>query len=96
MRKLQKLKDTSRYWQAHAAGSGKYSVCHGFDGYVVSIVEKTCTCWAWELSGIPCLHAIVVMREERQNVEVFVHEFYSLNMYKKAFANAINPVNGHN
>ena len=46
--------------------------------------------------GIPCLHAIVVMREERQNVEDFVHDFYSVNMYKKAFANAINSINGRN
>jgi len=29
-------------------------------------------------------------------MEDFVHDFYSLNMYKKAFANAINPVNGCN
>ena len=26
----------------------------------------------------------------------FVHDFYSLNMYRKAFANAINLVNGRN
>jgi len=96
MQKLQKLKDKSRFWQARAASNDKYSVYHGFEGYVVSIVDKTCTCRAWELSGIPCLHAIAVMREERQNVEEFVHDFYSINMCKKAFANAINPVHGHN
>ena len=96
MRKLQKLKDNSRFWQARAAGNGKYSVFHGFKGYVVSIVDKTCTCRVWELSGIPCVHAIAVMREEMHNVEDFVHEFYSVAMYKKAFANAINPVNGRN
>ena len=53
--KLQKLKDNSRFWNARAAGNGKYSVCHGFQGYVVSIVDKTCTCRVWELSGIPCV-----------------------------------------
>jgi len=28
MRKLEKLKDKSRFWQARAAGNGKYSVYH--------------------------------------------------------------------
>ena len=65
MQKLQKLKDKSRFWQARAASNDKYSVYHGFEGYVVSIVDKTCTCRAWELSGIPCLHAIAVMREDK-------------------------------
>ena len=96
MRKIEKLKDSSRLWQACAAGNGKYSVYHGFEGYVVSIVEKTCTCRAWELSGIPCLHTIAVMREERQKVEDFIHEFYSIDKYRKAFAYAVNPINGHN
>jgi len=36
------------------------------------------------------------MLTERQNVEDFVHDFCSLNMYKKNFANAINSVNGRN
>ena len=96
MRKLQKSKDKSRFWQARAAGNGKYSVYHGFEGFVVSVVDKTCTCKAWELSGIPCLHAIAVMLEERHNVEDFVHDYYLVDMYKRAFANAINPVNGRN
>ena len=29
-------------------------------------------------------------------MEDFIHDFYLLNMYKKAFAYAINPINGHN
>jgi len=36
------------------------------------------------------------MHEERQNVEDFVHDYYSVDIYKKAFANVINPVNGRN
>ena len=30
MRKLEKLKDKSRYWEARVADTGKYNVCHGF------------------------------------------------------------------
>jgi len=72
------------------------TICHGFEGYVVSIMERTCTCRPWELSGILYLHAIAVMRGERQKVEDFVHDFYSIDKYKKAFAYAINPINGCN
>jgi len=50
MRKLEKLKDSSRYLQSCATSNDKYSIYHGFEGFVVSIVENTCTCRAWELS----------------------------------------------
>jgi len=65
--------------------------------YVVGIVENTCTYGASELSGIPCAHALAVMRLERLKVEGFVYDFYSTdNCKKEAFTYGINPINGRN
>ena len=41
LQKLEKEKDKSRWWQAYPAGNGRYSVMHGEEGFVVSIVEKS-------------------------------------------------------
>jgi len=64
LRKLEKGKNQSRWWQACPGGNGKYDVKHGSVGFVVDILDKTCTCGAWLLSGIPCCYALAVMREE--------------------------------
>ena len=57
---------------------------------------RTCTCRRWDLTGIPCQHALAVMREEGLKVEDYVDDFYSLAKYKKAYAETINPINGQN
>jgi len=71
-------------------------VSHGLQGFVVNLVLRTCTCRGWDLTGIPCRHALAVMREERLKVEDYVDDFYSLEKYKKAYAETINPINGQN
>ncbi|CAJ2671965.1 unnamed protein product [Trifolium pratense] len=35
-----------------------FSVSNGMDQYVVNLKDKKCACRKWELSGIPCVHAI--------------------------------------
>ena len=45
----------------------------------VDIKEYTCTCWAWEMSGIPCEHACAVIEFHGQNVADFVDD--QLNHY---------------
>jgi len=96
MKKLEKEKDKSRWWQAIRAAAGKYSVKHGVQGFVVSLLDKTCSCKTWNLSGLPCAHARVAMREQRTKVEDYVHDYYSIEKYKKAYAYTINPINGRN
>jgi len=67
LKKLDKAKESSRWWQARRASNGMYKVKHGTNGFVVNMYAKTCTCKVWELSGIPCTHALAVMREEQIN-----------------------------
>ena len=49
--------------------------------------------------GLDCYfgrHALAVKREERLKVSDYVDDFYSLEKYKKAYAEMINPINGQN
>jgi len=96
LKKLEKAKDLCRQWHASRGGNGMYSVTYGSVGFVVDMVGKTCTCNAWELSGIPCHHALAVMREENMDPIQFVHKCYNTSMLRKTYAHTLKPVNGTN
>ena len=96
LKKLDKTKDLCRWWHVSRGGNGMYSVTHGSQGFVVDMLAKTCTCKVWELSGIPCYHALAVMREENMDPTQFVHKCYSTSMLKKTYAFTLKPVNGPN
>ncbi|XP_021994149.1 uncharacterized protein LOC110890805 [Helianthus annuus] len=60
--------------------------------YVVNVEQKVCTCRRWEISGIPCKHAVAVnwdMAAHKQQVgppEDWVHPCYYLDTWKKAYS----------
>ncbi|KAJ8428414.1 hypothetical protein Cgig2_024560 [Carnegiea gigantea] len=82
------------WWHASREENGMYSVTHGSEGFVVDIVETICTCNAWTLSGIPCHHALAVMRDENMEPTQFIHKCYSTTMRKKTYAYILKPMNG--
>ncbi|KAK9078780.1 hypothetical protein SSX86_002838 [Deinandra increscens subsp. villosa] len=67
---------------------------------VVDVDLKTCSCRKWELTGIPCRHAVAVnweMARYRLEVgipETWVSEVYWLDTWKKVYAHTIDPING--
>ena len=60
-KKLEKIKSLTKHYNVKPAVGNKYEVSFFDEGYVVDIPCKTCSCRAWELSGLPCFHAIVAM-----------------------------------
>ncbi|KAL8458671.1 hypothetical protein ACS0TY_036252 [Phlomoides rotata] len=40
---------------------------------------------AWQLSGIPCTHALCAILSEGLDPDDFVHKFYTVDMYKVAY-----------
>ncbi|KAL8472293.1 hypothetical protein ACS0TY_029493 [Phlomoides rotata] len=58
-----------------------------FDGgqYTVDLQHYTCTCRAWQLSGIPCTHSLCAILSEGLDPDDFVHKFYTIDMYKVAY-----------
>ncbi|XP_021985948.1 uncharacterized protein LOC110882173 [Helianthus annuus] len=68
--------------------------------YVVDVVDRVCTCREWEVSGIPCRHAVVVnwdMAMNGQEVgppESWVNECYYLETWKRVYSHTIGPING--
>ncbi|KAH6829192.1 hypothetical protein C2S53_011762, partial [Perilla frutescens var. hirtella] len=67
-----------------------------FDGtrYAVNLEAHTCDCRRWELSGIPCKHAISAICAQGYDPEDYVHKCYSVETYVAVYAHAISPMNG--
>ena len=78
------------------AGGYVYEVSDG-NGvrHIVHLGEMSCVCRQWELSGIPCIHALAAICYSRQPVEEFVHPYFTKEAYLRAHTNMIHPILDH-
>ena len=82
-------------------GGEEYEV-KGTNGsqYVVNVANRECSCRRWELTGIPCAHAVATnynMSLNGINVgipEEWVHKCYWLSTWKNAYSHKIGCING--
>ncbi|XP_012849451.1 PREDICTED: uncharacterized protein LOC105969249 [Erythranthe guttata] len=65
-----------------------------YDQHTVDIRAKSCSCRRWDLTGIPCKHAISAIWCRHEDPEQYVHHCYSVDSYKRAYENSISPING--
>ncbi|KAG8377713.1 hypothetical protein BUALT_Bualt08G0061400 [Buddleja alternifolia] len=69
-------------------------MCDNGDRFTVNLRTHSCSCRRWDLTGIPCSHAMSAIG--CQNIEPYdyVHESYSVSTYLSVYSHAIAPVNG--
>jgi hypothetical protein len=93
--KLEENKKYSRMYTARKAKGGLWQVSMGVDkSYAVNLEDRTCGCKKWDVTGIPCNHAICAIYKSRQHPEDFVHEFFKKPMYLEAYNPVLYPVPG--
>ena len=90
--KLEKFKIKARNCVAVYGGNGNLEV----DGYgrtnVVNLEMKTCTCGHFQLSGIPCVHAVACIQSRKLKFEDYVNACYHREAYLRAYNFTIGPV----
>ncbi|XP_070007025.1 uncharacterized protein [Nicotiana sylvestris] len=64
------------------------------DTWVVDLYNKTCGRKKWELSGIPCKHAISAIWLKKDEVLDYVDDCYKVETYRKIYEVSILPMNG--
>jgi hypothetical protein len=93
-------KDAARYtviWN----GDDHYQVS-GSGGYkcVVDLSNNTCVCRRWELTGMPCQHAVAALWNKASNgqqigvLESYVSPVYRLEKWKEVYSFRVFPING--
>jgi hypothetical protein len=94
-------KEASKY-KVKWNGGRKYEVSGPWnDQCVVDVVNNTCTCRKWELTRLPCKHAIAAnwnMTSNGQEIvggaESWIHPCHWLETWKKVYSYKIGPING--
>ncbi|KAJ9540662.1 hypothetical protein OSB04_027168 [Centaurea solstitialis] len=80
-------------WTAHDIGYGLFEVKDGYRDAKVHILDKTCTCKKWQLSGLPCGHAITVAREiGMEDCADLASPYFSVHNLRETYAPCIYPV----
>lgn len=86
----------SRTCTVEYAGGNEYEVKDNEGvNHIVHIGAMTCVCRQWEVSGLPCKHAVAAISHSRLNIEEFVHPYYSKATYLRANGGMIHPILHH-
>ncbi|KAL3522527.1 hypothetical protein ACH5RR_015361 [Cinchona calisaya] len=64
--------------------------------FAVDLEKWVCDCRRWELTGIPCSHAVYCISLTGEEPESFVNQCYSKDAYVRVYESAIEPINGPN
>ena len=75
-------------------GDTGYEIQEGDDTHTVCLEKNTCTCSAWDISGIPCQHAICVLVHNKQEPMDHISNFYHIDMYRAAYQFKIMSLRG--
>ncbi|KAL0346029.1 UNVERIFIED_CONTAM: hypothetical protein Sradi_4434200 [Sesamum radiatum] len=68
--------------------------CYDGARYVVNFQKFSCSCRKWDLTGIPCNHAMSAICSQVLDPEDFVNPCYSVQTFKRVYQYEIMPVNG--
>jgi hypothetical protein len=61
--------------------------------FVVNLKERTCSCRAWDVSGIPCKHAIAYITSiPGEKIEDHVDNYYSVQSFRAAYEGTIPSI----
>ncbi|KAH7850022.1 hypothetical protein Vadar_026624 [Vaccinium darrowii] len=94
-KRIEKLKTFASGWIPRWQGGDQFEVVGSSNGqYKVDITHRSCGCKKWDLSGIPCTHAIAALNYLDHDIYDYVHDCYKIPTYLKTYSHLLNPING--
>jgi hypothetical protein len=79
------------------AGESMFEVnCPDNRQFVVDLRRRRCGCRQWEITGLPCPHAMAAILYDCGDPEDYVDECFTIEVYKKAYAPIIYPMPSEN
>ncbi|CAN1215024.1 hypothetical protein LINPERPRIM_LOCUS34 [Linum perenne] len=93
LQKLNVYKEQAAAFTPTYNGDKEYQVRGPRGQFVVDLNSWTCACGRWQLSGIPCQHAVRCIQYCQEDPELYVDKCYYTDMYKASYARSIKPLN---
>ncbi|CAI9301786.1 unnamed protein product [Lactuca saligna] len=88
------LEDIRVFWGVIPGGIHQYESRWLNEVYAVDLDKRTCGCRSWQLTGIPCVHAISVILCLNGNTEEYVAIWYTTQMFGSCYRYNVKPING--
>ncbi|XP_060971607.1 uncharacterized protein LOC115712288 isoform X1 [Cannabis sativa] len=90
---LKKQKEIAKYCCVERANASTFQVSMN-DGKRLSVdLDKhTCTCRRFQLTGIPCGHALATIWFARHQEWGYIHQWYHIQAYKAAYEGSVEPM----
>jgi hypothetical protein len=78
---------------SHAGGVQFHVTSHEYERtYNIDMVGRVGDCKRWQLTSIPCHHAIACCREKRRDPCSLVHTCYTIEAYRRAYDYPLVPL----
>ncbi|XP_076903382.1 uncharacterized protein LOC143558430 [Bidens hawaiensis] len=90
--KLDKEKQRAYHCEVFPSSFNVFQVNHHNNDVSVDLLNKTCTCKKWDLTGIQCKHVCAVAGFLRRNAKEFVDECCHKDKYMKSYEFSIPPL----
>lgn len=97
MQKLEKNKELFYQWNMVWNGDDGYEVSDVYNHdnrHTVHLNSSRCTCRKWDLTGIPCQHAICAIYSAEKEPQDYMSHWYREKTYMKAYQYMMQPVPG--
>ncbi|KAL4380901.1 hypothetical protein AHAS_Ahas04G0079800 [Arachis hypogaea] len=89
------MKDT-KHWTAQWTGDDTrqvFEVQMHMKKLGVHLGNNTCTCNMWQLTGIPCVHAMAAIAKRGDRPDTYVHKWLKMDAFRATYGHSISPVN---
>ncbi|KAJ0007869.1 hypothetical protein Pint_30268 [Pistacia integerrima] len=96
-RKINGLIESTRNVEAIWPGSDEFEVVDNNylpnRCYILNLQSQTCDCGMWQLSGVPCVHAVCyLLFRNIRNMEDYVDSSLRITSYVKTYVDHIHPI----
>ncbi|XP_062103070.1 uncharacterized protein LOC133814081 [Humulus lupulus] len=90
---IEKKKEVAKHCLVTRSNKFQFQVqCSNGSALVVDLEFRTCTCRRFQLSGLPCGHALATIWFMGGNVFDYVHGFYKKESLQKAYGQSVHPM----
>lgn len=96
LKKLNAYITKSAFSHAICNGASSYEVKHHDNRFTVQLDKMACSYRYWQLSGLPCPHAISCIFFKTNSLDGYISNWYSVNEFKKTYSHCLEPLESMN
>jgi len=94
LKKLNASITLSGVCHAISNGADRFEVNHWDNRFTVDLQARECSCRYWQLSGLPCCHAISCIFYNTNVLDDYIASCYHINEFNKTYSHCLNPLEG--